>query len=905
MMRRWLSLLVVLALLTPALPGAAAEPIAPAAAAVAPFRLVFVADTHVRTGSSNAAVGRVLGDIARLNPPAELLIHGGDITEVGAAGEHVLYWSMISELGRDAYHVPGTHDVRWSGAGKARFRHWFGEPRRSLDYGGVQLILLDTTLSMAPRGHLEPEQLAWLAAELAGLEPAKPVFVFMHHPIDHQGGRWLTDDAALLGLLGEHNVRAVFAAHVHDQRHWVQNGIDFFTVRPAIDDGYLIVDVGAESVSVQGRFVGRTPTTPTTVALTPPAGRPRLEVRAPADDQTLPAGALRLDIAVVGRDLPQPLTALSARLGDGPVMPLQEQAGAWQATLDLAGLPPGRHVLDMRGEDAAGGLWSARQSFWLPQAAASADAALAWRFRAAGSLQTTPLAVGDTVYVGAGDGRLYAVDAATGHERWSVQTEGPVLAAPAAVGDRVLFGSDDGHLYAVAAATGRILWRRDLGAPVTGSPLAAGERVFAGAADGRLHALALADGEPLWVYQTGDLIRGRPAYGAGVVYTGSWDGSIHAVAADTGARVWRQQLANSLYFAPAGGELLFDRGRLIATTAPDGAAGGWGVWALDAFDGQVLWRRQLAAGFAAPVALGEHIVVATNTGEVVALDRATGLSRWWVDTGYAVLGASPAPFGGEVALAGVEGRLLLVTPPAAAGEQAAAPAAARTAAVLGSGWLLRPVAAAPAADTIYAASTDGYLYAVAVAPTRPAPPSLFTDLTAHWAAEAAEILAERGLVEGFPDGSFRPAATVTRGQLAALLVRLLPAKDEQEPLETAFVDLEGHWARAAVVYLERRGLAGGYDSPAGRVFRPDQDVSRAEAAALLARALGLPAPDPDRQTALGDIAGHWGADLIMALEQAGLVEGARGADGAVFRPDDTLSRAEVAALLLRVLKRGG
>jgi len=58
------------------------------------------------------------------------------------------------------------------------------------------------------------------------------------------------------------------------------------------------------------------------------------------------------------------------------------------------------------------------------------------------------------------DGKVYALDAATGAERWATFTDAPVRFAPAIWRDRVLVTSDDGHLYCLDAATGEIVWKR-------------------------------------------------------------------------------------------------------------------------------------------------------------------------------------------------------------------------------------------------------------------------------------------------------------------------------------------------------------------------------------------------------------------------------------------------------------
>lgn len=132
------------------------------------------------------------------------------------------------------------------------------------------------------------------------------------------------------------------------------------------------------------------------------------------------------------------------------------------------------------------------------------------------------------------DGKIRALDAATGRERWSFFTGGPVRFAPAAWKDRLFAAGDDGHLYCLRAADGRLLWKK------RGGP------------------------SDRWVLGNDRVIshwpaRGGPVIADGVVYFGAgiWpsDGIyLHALDADTGQVRWCNDQSGSLYMAqPHGG----------------------------------------------------------------------------------------------------------------------------------------------------------------------------------------------------------------------------------------------------------------------------------------------------------------------------------------------------------------
>jgi hypothetical protein len=134
----------------------------------------------------------------------------------------------------------------------------------------------------------------------------------------------------------------------------------------------------------------------------------------------------------------------------------------------------------------------------------------------------------------------------------------------------------------------------------------------------------------------------------------------------------------------------------------------------------------------------------------------------------------------------------------------------------------------------------------------PVPADTFTDTDAIPAAHRDHVLSAAAvdIVTGFPDGSFRPGATVTRAQAASVLVRTQRLIDESwsissEQLETyldtldfdaEFSDVAGNVHEDSLVLLARLGVVAGY--PDG-TFRPGEGVVRGQMAALLARHLDV------------------------------------------------------------------
>lgn len=109
----------------------------------------------------------------------------------------------------------------------------------------------------------------------------------------------------------------------------------------------------------------------------------------------------------------------------------------------------------------------------------------------------------------------------------------------------------------------------------------------------------------------------------------------------------------------------------------------------------------------------------------------------------------------------------------------------------------------------------------------------FTDVSGNeWFFRPAVTLAKAGIVEGLPGGRFAPEANITRGEFAALSARFL---SKTYVGESHFSDIEGHWAAEYVDRAAQQGWIKGY--PDG-TFRPDAYITRAEAITLTNAVLG-------------------------------------------------------------------
>ena len=116
-------------------------------------------------------------------------------------------------------------------------------------------------------------------------------------------------------------------------------------------------------------------------------------------------------------------------------------------------------------------------------------------------------------------------------------------------------------------------------------------------------------------------------------------------------------------------------------------------------------------------------------------------------------------------------------------------------------------------------------------PEKPAEGMTYSDVPkTHAFTKEIAMASKNGLVSGFPDGSFRPDAPLSRAETAAFLTR---AYSLSEGKQTAnWSDTESHWAAAPILVMSSNGLVGGYSDG---TYRPNQTVTRAEYAVFMSR----------------------------------------------------------------------
>jgi PKD repeat protein len=173
----------------------------------------------------------------------------------------------------------------------------------------------------------------------------------------------------------------------------------------------------------------------------------------------------------------------------------------------------------------------------------------------------------------------------------------------------------------------------------------------------------------------------------------------------------------------------------------------------------------------------------------------------------------------------------------------------------------------------------------------------------YWALDCILACVDGGIVAGYPDGTYRPAQPVDRGQMAVYIARGLvsPSGDAGVPSGPAvatFPDVPtGHWAYRYVEYCHSQEIVQGYWDG----YHPDETVDRAQMAVYIARALVAPSGDaaipegPPTATFPDVPTDHWAYDYVEYCHEQGVIQGYW--DG--YHPDETVNRAQMAVFVQR------
>jgi Icc protein len=196
-----------------------------------PVRIAQISDLHIKP-PGHLAYGRV--DTARafercvaaLNefaPRPDLVVISGDLADTPTTEEYEYLKRLLAPLRLPFVGIPGNHDSRElmrSAFPKAAYAFPSGPLNQRVEIGGLDLVLLDSSVHGKPHGELDAPTLQWLETTLASSN-GLPALLFLHHPpfntgIWHMDRQNLRNADELAVIVRRHpRVQLVAAGHVH------------------------------------------------------------------------------------------------------------------------------------------------------------------------------------------------------------------------------------------------------------------------------------------------------------------------------------------------------------------------------------------------------------------------------------------------------------------------------------------------------------------------------------------------------------------------------------------------------------------------------------------------------------------------------------------------------------------
>ncbi len=548
-----------------------------------------------------------------------------------------------------------------------------------------------------------------------------------------------------------------------------------------------------------------------------------------------------------------------------------------------------------------------------------------WHFETEDKVVSSPAIGADgTIYVGSWDNRLYAINPENGKKKWQFVTGDKVVSSPAIGADgTVYFGSGDNRLYAINPENGKKKWQFVAEDKVVSSPaIGADGTIYVGSWDKRLYAIK-PNGTQKWAFEAGDAVYASPVFGGdGTIYVGTVGGNLYAINPENGKEKWH-----------------FTTGEQVLAAAAVGADGTIYIgsydkkfYAINPKNGKEKWHFITGDAVVSRAAIAEDgtIYFGSLDKNVYAL-KPSGEEKWRFTTGDQV-GSSPAigPDGvvyvgsldknlyavGMVSVKGVsldKTKLTLavgqsetlkatVTPDDASIQDIVWSSSANRIATVDASGKVKGIA--PGTATITASAEDGgYLKQCVVTVVEATnavvdPDTSLSDIDRHWAKNAIIEAVSKGIVYGYPDGTFKPDRTVTRAEFAVLLMNALKPAGKGAALPFIDKDAIGSWAEKQIAQCVELGIINGYSDG---TFRPNKTITHAEMIVMVVRAASLPIADDIMAAGFLDDASvpPYARSQVAAAKLYGITSYI--ADNR-FRPDEASTRAESVTAIINMLK---
>ncbi len=250
-----------------------------------------------------------------------------------------------------------------------------------------------------------------------------------------------------------------------------------------------------------------------------------------------------------------------------------------------------------------------------------------WKFAADGGIVSRPLIMEGTIYFGSEDSKLYALSARSGKPIWSYITEGPIRSSVRAAEGHVFFGSDDSNIYAVNMITGKRAWRLESSGPVRSTPFITNDYIYFGSEFGEVMCIDFR-GQIKWRFLSKRAVTSSPLVDQGVIFFASLDGTFYALDAKSGWSLWRFRMGKGSISSPT----------KLSSFVYVGSADN-NIYCLDANTAKEVWHFKTEHQVSgSPVVYKDSLFCGSVDGNLYCLDYRTGRFKWKYATGGPITG---------------------------------------------------------------------------------------------------------------------------------------------------------------------------------------------------------------------------------------------------------------------------
>jgi 3',5'-cyclic-AMP phosphodiesterase len=196
-----------------------------------PVHIAQISDLHIKPPGSlaygrvdtAAALERCVVSLNAFRPRPDFVVISGDLADTPTAEEYQHLKRLLAPLELPFAGIPGNHDSRElmrAAFPSAAYAFPSGPLNQQVQIGGLDLLLLDSSVPGKPHGELDAPTLQWLEATLASSSD-RPALVFLHHPpftagIWHMDRQNLLNAGELAAVVGRHpHVQRIATGHVH------------------------------------------------------------------------------------------------------------------------------------------------------------------------------------------------------------------------------------------------------------------------------------------------------------------------------------------------------------------------------------------------------------------------------------------------------------------------------------------------------------------------------------------------------------------------------------------------------------------------------------------------------------------------------------------------------------------